>query len=94
MPAWSSSLNRLLQLLRRPERDLLARGDLDRLTRSRVPPHASWTVLYLENAEAAHPDFVALDEVGGQRLDEAGGQPVSLLLRKAMALADLFEDRL
>jgi hypothetical protein len=39
-------------------------------------------------------NFVALDEVGGQRLDEAGGQPVNLLLRKAMALADLFEDRL
>ncbi len=36
----NARLDRRLQLLRRPERDLLACGDLDSLARSGVPAHA------------------------------------------------------
>jgi hypothetical protein len=53
-------LNRLLQLLRRSERDLFAGGDLDALPRCWVTTHPRRAVPHLQGVDAAHPDFVAL----------------------------------
>ena len=61
-------LYRLLQLLGRPERDLLAGFDLDDLASRRISAHSSRAVLDLEDAKAGQANFVTVLEMpGGKR---------------------------
>jgi hypothetical protein len=53
----------LLQFLVWPERDLLARRNLDRLAGRRVPPNSRRQRPYLQDTETGQANFVALLEM-------------------------------
>ena len=60
----------VLQVLGRPERYLLARGDRDGFARPRVACGARRPVSHLQDAEAAQADFVPLGELPGDERHE------------------------
>src|SRR3982751_838186 len=80
---WS---DRLLQLLRRPEGDLLAGLDLDLLAGCRVAPQPGFARANLEDAEAVDPDLGPLGQVLGEGLDELAQYGLDLPLRHVVAL--------
>jgi hypothetical protein len=64
----SNNLDRFLQFLGNPKRDLLY---LDHLTGRRVPSHPGRPLPHLEDAETGQADFVALLEVPGRQRSPA-----------------------
>src|SRR3954468_8996210 len=78
--------DRFLELLGSAEGDLLARLDLDRLTRGRVAAHARGALADLQNAETDEANADALLEVLCDEIDEVAEKGFRLLLRHLMVL--------
>ena len=79
-------LNGLFQFPGGPERDLLARLDLDGLAGRRIPSHPGRPLPHLEDAETGQTDFVApLQMAGGQR-HQIAQHGLSLLLCDLVAV--------
>src|SRR3984957_5576136 len=85
----TQTLHSLFQFLRRPEGDLLAGLDLDRLTGRRVPTHSCRALPHLEDAQTGQTDFVALLEVLRGERHQVAQHGLSLLLREVMAVCQL-----
>src|SRR5919202_696890 len=80
---WS---DRLLQLLRRPEGNLLAGLDLDLLAGRRVAPQPGCTRAHLEDPEAGDPNFGAVLQVLGEGLHELAQHGLDLTLWHVVAI--------
>jgi hypothetical protein len=66
-----------LQFLARPERDFLARLDLDRLAGCGITPHARGALSYLQDAKTSNPDAFSLLQMPGDQADEIVEKNVS-----------------
>src|SRR5262249_1837332 len=73
--------DRFLEFLGGPERDFLARFELDRLAGGRVAAHASGALADLKDAEAADADAVALLQVLHDKANKLAKNRLRLLLR-------------
>src|SRR3954454_16833496 len=82
----ASRSDRLLELLGRPEGNLLAGLDLDRLAGCRIAPHPGGTRAHLEDPEAGDADLGALLQVLGEALHERAEDRFDLALRQVVAL--------
>src|SRR5579864_6787981 len=80
--------DRLLQLFRRAERDLLARLDLDRLTRRRIAAHASGAPANLEDTKTVEADAHALLQLLGDHARQVFHQLVGGLLRHLVLVGE------
>jgi hypothetical protein len=80
-------LHGLLQFLRRPERNLLAGLDLDRLTGRWIPTHPRRSRPDLEDTQASQPDFVTPLEMAGRERHEITQHCLSPFLREVMAVS-------
>src|SRR3954463_5760987 len=78
--------DRFLQLLGRPEGDLLAGLDLDLLARGRVAPEPGGTRADLEDPKAIDTDLGPFRQVFGEGLQELAQHALDLPLRHVMAL--------
>src|SRR5207245_1985299 len=85
-------LDRVLDFLCGAEAELLRRLDLDLLAGRRVAAEAGGALLDLEDAEAGHPDLVALLEVLHREIDEGIQELAHRLLRHFMLLGEFARD--
>src|ERR1700690_4299634 len=76
--------DRLFQVLRGAEGDLLARLDLDGFAGGRVAAHARGALAHLKDAEAADADALALLQMLDDVVYEIGEHHLRLLLRHLM----------
>src|SRR3984893_6860991 len=78
--------DRFLEFLGGAEGDLLAGLDLDRFAGGRIAAHARGALAYLQDAEPADTDALALLEVLDDSVDHGAEARVSLLLRRFVIL--------